>query len=142
MKKTYKVTVPTKGTHTVKLEFHCATTPADLLIGDEFYTTNRTMHDLPEMPHYEMEVLNPEDWSGHFHIHMSQKQGKSFVCWTGQIPDQGAAETVALVWVLGIVFMKETDIDFGRIFSNCQGNIEKTTMSLQLLLGAPVIEID
>ncbi len=83
------------------------------LIERKFYTRGGGRQ--PKRVHHEMEIVYPTVWEqGHsskIHYHTS-KNGRQFVCWTGQLSTMAEVTAVLKTWCLGTAFTIVTGKDF------------------------------
>ena len=91
--------------------------PAERLIEPEFYLKGGGSP--PQGKHYELELVTPvwQDVNAKLiHFHRSDRNGKNYVCWTGQLPTIKAAQGLFEVWCAGTAYTMATGNDFIPLF--------------------------
>ncbi len=99
---------------------HKSESQNDQMIESEFYKTWSPDHKMPELTHFEMELVSPNleqhKYVKSIHIHTSLKNGKKFICWTLPVTDKHTFMSIILLWSLGTAYTMETGIDFQTLY--------------------------
>lgn len=89
----------------------------------EFY--ERWGKSVPELPHHEIEIVEPDDrfFNQHtLHIHRSRKTGKPFVCYPQRMKTIEQAIAVFQTWCLGSVATVVEGVDLNTLYTQECGN--------------------
>lgn len=112
---TFRILVATPtGRVTFVIAAHLAVMPVQQLIEPDFYIRFSRSLSPPRGPHYELEVLEPVDMgqTEHIHVHVSKKNERKFVCWSGHLPTLQHAKSVLWTWCLGTAYTMVTGENF------------------------------
>jgi len=120
-----------------EIRFHESTKVADQEIEPEFYLKYSLEHNVYNGTHFEMEVILKElEGLNHFekiHIHISSKNGKKYICWTGQLMAESQAVLVAKMWCAGSVYTIIYGEDFVLLFERYNVNFEDFEKMIEIL---------
>jgi hypothetical protein len=75
--------------------------------------------------HFEMEIYSQEILKhplmdkkpSPLHVHLSEKNGKQYVCWTGPVPTFQYALEMLKAWCVGTVYTMENGKDYATLFN-------------------------
>lgn len=87
-------------------------------IEKDFYGSN-----IPKGIHLEAEIKNiaefqKEQHLSKVHVHLSQKTGKQYVCWTGQISTLVDLNDMLRMWCVGSVYTLEHGVQFEKLLQD------------------------
>lgn len=105
-------------TYSFLVQVHRAERADEQVIEAEFY--QQTIEQIHEGVHHELQLLASPVWGSAqpdspVHVHKNPQTGKSFVCYTHNIPTIEAAEKILKFWCVGTVYSIENDRDFSPV---------------------------
>lgn len=119
MKKQFIVKSRTKD-YKFEIQFHQSNKTEDQQIEPNFYIEYSSDHKTHYGIHYEMEVLYTGleglEFFSKIHIHSSLKNSKKYICWTGYVPTESMALSIARMWCAGSIYTIESGEDFVHLF--------------------------